>query len=193
MGFWDKIKSWLGINKPKALPEGQKTQENNQTICLTREDGTSITITPRYGRGNVPICKTVVDKYSGQIHQIPEYTIEDDAIKETQLARGSDMTKILMEINYEELLNNEEYRYQMANVLLSQQRLVQAIDETNGYAGGMRMDQEGKPVPTRNSGIALYLQASQEEQNEMYTSAIAKNVNMGERQVLSQENNPFLR
>lgn len=182
MGFLDKIKSLLGINKVKALPEGQKTQDNtknNQPICLTRQDGSTIMITPVCDRTGNQCYQEVLDHYTGERRLIAQFSIADTALKKAMTNHGSSIAKVLMDIDIESL-KNEEYRRQVANVLLSPNRVVDVVDNKEHYAGSVIQDRDGNFICTSSSGIVKGLAATRIENAqrlaEVRSAEEAKNV-----------------
>ena len=170
MGFWDKIKNWLGINKVKALPEGQGNQnisKYKQPVCLTRMDGSNIMIMPIYDRTGNQSYQEVLDHYTGERRLIPQFSITDTNLQNAMSNRGSDITKILMDIDFN-LLQDDEYSNQVANVLLSSERLINVVDNEEHYAGQVVQDQEGQLKCTTNLGIIKGLAASRMENAQRF-------------------------
>ena len=170
MGLWDKIKSWLGINKVKALPEGQENQRSpyETAVTLRRSDGTVFMLQPRLDKVGNQLYKPVLNHNTGEMQYIPEYTISDENLKYTQTNRGSTISSVCMDIDME-MLRDETYNYYIADVLLGSQRLGEVIDENMHYAGGLSIGECGQILGHySDEGIVEGLRASARENNQIY-------------------------
>lgn len=173
MGLWDKIKNWLGINKVKALPEGQENQRNpyENTVTLRRSDGTVCMVQPKLDRVGNQLYKQVLNHNTGEMQYIPEYTISDENLKYAQTNRGSTIASVCMDIDMN-MLRDETYNYYVADVLLGTQRLGEIIDENMNYAGGLSIGEYGQILGYySDDGIVEGLRASARENNQRYAEA----------------------
>lgn len=170
MGLWDKIKSWLGRNKVKALPEAQVSLRNpyQNAVTLSRSDGTVIMVQPRLDKVGNQLYKSVLNHNTGEMQYIPEYTISDENLKYTQTNRGSTIASVCMDIDMN-MLGDETYNYYIADVLLGTQRLGEIIDQNMNYAGGLSIGEYGQILGHySDDGIVEGLRASARENNQIY-------------------------
>lgn len=171
MGFWDNVKNFFsfGKYKTKVLPEIQSETNiysDDNTITLTRMDGSQFMLKPICDRTGNQCFKEVIHYRTGESHLIPEFSIIDENLKDAQTNQGSDISKILMEIDFEQLRNNEEYQYQVANYLLPSARVNQIVDEYENYAGSVSLNQEGKLQSKFSTNIVKGLQNAR-QMNQM--------------------------
>jgi len=165
MGFWDKIKSWLGINKVKAIPEGQTNQRDskNEDIIIQRRDGSSITLRPRFDKVGEQALKPVFNAKTGEMQYTYEYTIEDKALANAKTIHGASFATILMDIDAN-LLKDPTYNYYIADILLEPERITEIIDSNEHYAGGLNIGDKGQILGYHcDDGVIQGLNASRNE------------------------------
>lgn len=144
MGFWDKVKSFLGWKDRavKALPPAQMGRQTtcNQTVKLARPDGSFIEITPNLDRTKTQMLKAI-PKSNGETVYVPSYSIQGDELSEYMLG-GSTIASIYMEIDYTRIFDDPEYKKYVEEMFLSPGSLKVAL-QSGGYVGKIMEDEKG--------------------------------------------------
>lgn len=144
MGFWDKVKSFLGLEnrEVKALPPAQMERQTtcNQTVKLARPDGSFIQITPNFDRTKTQMLKEI-SKINGETVYVPSYSIQGDELGE-YMFRGSTIANIYMEIDFQRLLSDASYKKYVEEMFLSPGSLKVAL-QFGGYVGKIMEDEKG--------------------------------------------------
>ena len=165
MGLMDRLfgKREKETEQPPIVNNRRNNVMNFRT--LQRRDGTSIDIMPVVDSMGNQTYDQVFNSRTNKMQLLPKFVINSSEV--ARLGKGN-FTTILMDIN-KDLLDTPEGANWIANGLLSGQRIEKIINDYNGYAGGLAINENGQITGKyKDEGIINGLKMTAQEKNAVY-------------------------
>ena len=165
MGLMDRLFGKKAKETEQPPIVNNRRVEGRSFTTLVRKDGTSIDIMPVVDSMGNQTYDQVFNDRTNQMQLMPKFVINSPEV--ARFGKGN-FTTVLIDIN-KDLLDTPQGADWIANKLLSGQRIQKVLQEYNGYAGGLSINQNGQITGKYiDEGIVNGLKLSKQQQWEAY-------------------------
>lgn len=143
MGLFDKL--FKGDSKKLSsteLPQNNTTLPQTNYYHLQRADGSTISIAPETDPMGYQLYSQIYNSRTNQLQNIPRFWVISDELKALSIHQNLVHESLLIDID-PNILQNPYYANEVANQLLSADRMKKIMGAYHKYVGGLQYDQQG--------------------------------------------------
>lgn len=174
MGFLDRFRR--KNDEPVHTVQSINTLPQTNYYNIPREDGSILSIAPETDKMGNQLYSQIYNTNTNQLQLIPRFWVISDELRAASIHSNLIHESILIDID-PNILQNPYYASQVANVLLSADRMSKVMKQYHQYAGGLEYDQNGYVVGKYvDNGIISSLQIDATERETIRQASVQKDL-----------------